>query len=137
MSINESQIKSYVDVPENFDYALHIKVGSRDVAKNVYKYNKEDSVLFTRAVGVGALGVVDDMNIIYHVERNGRECRYIQPVDKNRAADSTSIFYATNEFQYIIKKTGKYEYCLPQFLHTTIQIYLLFRPLWIQMDLLY
>ena len=99
MSI-ETQIEDLAGgVPSSIsDIDVVIKNAAIDVIRKVQATNPSELWLFTTSSNVTSAGKSVDYGLIQDVSRGDKPCTLLDPIKRHRAADSSSIEYATAEF---------------------------------------
>tara|TARA_R100001082_G_scaffold83456_1_gene50208 strand:- start:5838 stop:8147 length:2310 start_codon:yes stop_codon:yes gene_type:complete len=97
----KTQVEALVTVPATFTEDMlgdSLSNGAKDVIQKIMVSRPEDIWLFTKSSAVEPSGLTVNSGFVYDVSRGAKSCTPIPGPMRHKAADSSSLAYATSEF---------------------------------------
>lgn len=97
----KTQVEALVTVPATFSNDMlndSLSNGAKDVIQRIMLSRPEDIWLFTKSSAVDPSGLTVNSGFVYDVSRGAKSCTPIPGPMRHKAADSSSLAYATSEF---------------------------------------
>ena len=97
----KTQVEALVTVPATFSNDMlsdSLSSGAKDVIQRIMLSRPEDIWLFTKSSAVDPSGLSVDSGFVYDVSRGDKSCSVIPGPMRHKAADTSSLAYATSEF---------------------------------------